>query len=156
MRYLLLLSMMFLSECSCAQTVHIKIIDGRTGKSLNDLRIRIRVGHVNDQNFWKVDHETVPKWNGESYDVPTDGAPLLNVSAIGTGENVTSDYEVCSDENCAHGGGPGTYLVQDILNIGINTLDARSAAKIPLHPGVLTLYVRKITWLDRLERRLYS
>jgi len=152
----LILSLFFSSLSAGAQTVHIKIIDGKTGRSLSGLRVGVQVGHIDERRFWKVDKEAVVGWSGESYDVSTDGAPLLEDSALVKGHTVTSDYEVCSDENCAHGGGPGTYPVRDILSTRINTLDARSTAKIPFQHGVLTLYVRKITWLDRLVRRLYS
>ena len=155
-RLLVALFVLLASLGTYAQMVHIKIINGKTGQPLKDLEIRVELGHINDRNLWKLGKEKLLRWDNESYDVPTAGAPLVRVSSITQGQTVRSEYEVCTDEKCDHGEGPGTYSIADILNFGTNTLDARRTAMIPVHPGVLTLYVRKITWLDRLERRLYS
>jgi hypothetical protein len=163
--YSLLLLMLGLAESSlCAQTIRIKLVDGRNGHPMAGTCVNVWVGHDRKEAtaiptngngvamLWLTEEpsevDTSHKWSG---------CGLFGVI------NPVLKYEDDIRVNvgyvlCRSGRGKDSWLAmkeystRHILHAGFVSPNTCGTATVESKPGELTIFVRPLSWLEKLKQ----
>lgn len=121
------------SGAASAQTVIVKLLNGKSGKPISRIRVYIVLGDPKDQKLFDPKTDQQGKVQFEAKDLKT-----FQLRAIGT---VT-----CGEQPI---GAPGRdYPTDEVLKTGIVTANDCGSRKFePIH-GQLTYIARPATWLE--------
>lgn len=151
-----------------AQTIHIKLVDGRNGKPLAGRCIRVGVGDKSDLRR---------KWSGG--DMRTDAAGVVTLRLVaGDAEVDTQDGQpgcggtVLNDPALKYGNGISVrpflafcqphganyswlslevFTTEEVLQHGVVTANTCGKAKASPKPGEIIFFVRPLSWWERLK-----
>lgn len=135
-------------------TIHVRVLDGRTGKNLSGMNLRLldyhtgADGSTHDDLGGRMTVETSP--DGDSYVANPDAHGVLVFSGLG---NVTGAWTPCTrqkryDSHSWTIGNEYLYPVPTVVSSGFVAKNSCSKATATAKPGELVIFIRPVTWWE--------
>lgn len=137
-------------------TIHVRVLDGRTGKSLSGMKLTFVDYHTDSNGATHADlnGRMVVKTSadGDSYLATPDAHGVLVFNDLG---NLTGAWTPCTrqklyDSNTRTYGNEHLYPVSTIVSLGLVATNNCSRRTATAKPGELVIFVRPWTWWEKL------
>jgi hypothetical protein len=142
-------------------TIHIRLVDGRTGKNLSGMNLQL-VDYHTDRNGGKHSDlngrmTVTASVDGDSYVASPDAHGILVFGGMGNG----GDWIPCTrqklyDPTTRTYGNDNLYPVTDITASGLVAKNTCSKITAAAKPGELIIFLRHSTWWERFVWGLAS
>jgi len=135
-------------------TIHVRVLDGRTGKNLSGLTLEFvdyhtdRAGGTHDDLNGRMIVKTAA--DGDSYIANPDGSGVLVFEALGkSGIWTPCTRQKLYDSGMRKYGSEHLYPVSTIVASGLVANNSCSKRTATAKPGELIIFVRPVTWWEK-------
>lgn len=134
-------------------TIHVRVIDGRTGKNLSGMNLAFVDYHTDRDGSTHADlngRMTVKtSVDGDSYIANPDAHGVLVFSGLGSGFWIPCTRQKLYDSHTRTYGSEHLYPVSTILASGLVASNSCSRRTATAKPGELIIFVRPATWWEK-------
>jgi hypothetical protein len=134
-------------------TIHVRVLDGRTGKNLSGMNLAFVDYHTDPDARPHVDLNgrmiVKTSANGDSYIANPDAQGVLVFSGLGSGVWTPCTRQKFYDSDTRTYGSEHLYAVSTIVTSGLVAKNNCSRRTATATPGELVLFVRPATWWEK-------
>jgi hypothetical protein len=134
-------------------TIHVRVLDGRTGKNLSGMNLAFVDYHTDPDGSTHADFSgrmTIQTSAvGDSYVANPDAHGVLVFNGLGSGVWIPCTRQRLYDSHTRKYGSEHLYPVSTILALGLVAGNSCSRRAATAKPGELIIFVRPATWWEK-------
>lgn len=134
-------------------TIHVRVLDGRTGKSLSGMKLTFVDYHTDrdGDTYADLNGRMIVKTSadGDSYIANADAHGVLVFSDLGNGVWTLCTRQKLYDRHAPTVGNEHLYRVSTIVSSGLVATNNCGRRTATAKPGELVIFIRPATWWER-------